>query len=221
MDIKSLNPSCVVKLPVKQRGIFSGKEEIIRVYQEVLPKRIFAKMRGRAGNQSPMPHASDVWWDAEDVSQEVFLNFSREHLVLEEGKEIALLATIASYALKDFYKKDQKRVGKHKVDSVTFDDGDGEEEGDIFDCLDLGTSISPERYVLTDESKGLLMDFIDTSSRRERDVATAVWLNDLTVSEAAIELGLSPANVHTHISILRKKLLEYCKYHNFLPIEEV
>lgn len=214
MDVSTLNRNCIIKLPTKQRGIFRDKDEICRLYWVPLQKAIFYKLKSKKD-----PHSSDDLrkWDSENITNDVFAIFCRDKYVLREGKEIGLLATIASFTLKDFYKKENNRSGRNKVTTVAFDEGEGEEEADIFDVLDIDTSVSPERYILVDESKALLEEFIRTSSRRERDVAQAVWLEDKTVGEAAEYLGLQVANIHTHLSLMRKKVVAYCKVHNFLP----
>lgn len=202
MDVKELPAHCRVKLVVKGKPIFRDKGDVwVNQYESLV--KIF---NYRIKNID----------DAKELAQTVFEKYCRERFVLVEGKELALLAMIASYALKDYYKKEHNRVGRVQAKNTRKSEDGLEEEFDVFDFIESEIHVDPERYALLDETKKSLERFINMSSPRERSVATAFWLKDGTVDEVAVELGITKSNVYTQISNMRKDFVSYCKECNIL-----
>ena len=136
-------------------------------------------------------------FDAEDLTQEVFLAAYKNLSHFDGSYEKAWLSKIAVHKCLDFLKASGRRVIPTE---------------EIYFCQLPDTRSSPEEYCLTTDSDQQIQKMCQQLKSPYREVATAHFCEELSVAEIAQNTGKKPKTIQTQLyrakSMLKKMLTD-------------
>lgn len=140
-----------------------------------------------------LSHSSLDENDAHDVTQEVFLLLQEKSNTLNNTNIEAWLYSVASYKMKEFYRKKQRQQSYLSMD-------------DEFSIAELIAVFDEYFPVTDDEIKDYIKLIIKTLTEKERVLFEKLFIEKKSYEQIAEELNITPNAVSLRAFRLRKKI---------------
>jgi RNA polymerase sigma-70 factor (ECF subfamily) len=129
--------------------------------------------------------------DAEDIAQEAFARLWKMRDKIDSSGNIqALIFIIARRAAVDMYRRSERTNGIF---------AGGEQLPDEHTSLECSSDSSPEEILEASETRLLLQIAIGQMPKKQREIFSLHYYENLSTAEIASQLGLSPENVRRQI----------------------